>query len=260
MHKVIVLSGFVLLCTGCGAVTPSPSPSPITSSTTSIDPRCLMSPSPSLGGTGIICPGGTSTDTRVTPSPISTIVESTSMPSSSASPLPSFTPRPAVTTSDIACLTGRWNQGSTELFFQYLQTLPSSPPLVRSGSSIDFNFTRTGNSGTFTQTFNNVVLEISRRNALSTGGLDNYKFTFNGTASGSYQKNDDGKIYFFDVRPDGATMTIELNGRQMLSDPSLSGDMFPIYATEVGVSCHDQLLQLTYKIPSRPTTIYLDRR
>lgn len=81
---------------------------------------------------------------------------------------------------------------------------------------------------------------------------------FNGTASGSFQKNDDGKIYFFDVRPEGVTMKVTINGEQMMLDPNLTGDMLPVYATEVGVSCGINL-QMTYKIPGRNTTIYLDR-
>ncbi len=139
-----------------------------------------------------------------------------------------------------------------------MQALPTTPILVAPGSSVDYNFTRTGDSGTFTQTFNNVVLQTSRANAMSSTGRDDYDFTFNGSASGSFQKNADGKIYFFDVRPEGATMSMKVNGTEILSDPSLSGDMLPVYATEVGVSCGTNL-QMTYKIPSRPVTIYLDR-
>ncbi len=257
MRKFIILSGFVLLCTGCGEVAPTPSPTPTSSSTASIDPRCLMTPTPGMDTTGIICPGGTGGDSATIRPTVVPTLDPTNTPSS-ASPLPSFTPRAAITSSDIACLTGRWQQGPTELLFQYMQTLPSTLILVAPGSSIDFNFTRTGNSGTFTQTFNNVVLETTKDSLLSRNGVDNYKFMFNGTASGSFQKNDDGKIYFFDVRPEGVTMKVTINGEQMMLDPNLTGDMLPVYATEVGVSCGINL-QMTYKIPGRNTTIYLDR-
>jgi hypothetical protein len=93
---------------------------------------------------------------------------------------------------------------------------------------------------------------------MSRNGRDDYEFTFNGTSSGSFQKNDDGKIYFFDVRPDGTTLSIKVNGEEMLSGPNLSGDMLPVYATEVGVSCGTNL-EMTYQIPGRPVTIYLNR-
>lgn len=256
MKKFIILSGLVLLCTGCGETPPAASPSPMTSSTASVDPRCMMTPTPSLSITGIVCPGGTTDGSTAISTPVPTVVP-TGTPGASSS-LPTLSPRPVVTSSDIACLTGRWHQGATELYFQYSQAVPTIPVLVAPGSSIDFNFTRSGNSGTFTQTFNNVVLESSRTSVLSRDGVDNYKFTFNGTASGSFQKNDDGKIYFFDVRPEGATMQMEINGRSALSDPNLTGDMLPVYATEVGVSCSNNM-QLTYKIPSRNVTVYLDR-
>ncbi len=139
-----------------------------------------------------------------------------------------------------------------------MQALPTTPILVAPGSSVDYNFTRTGNSGTFTQTFNNVVLQTSKASTMSRNGRDDYEFTFNGTASGSFQKNDDGKIYFFDVRPEGTTLSIKVNGEEMLSDPNLSGDMLPVYATEVGVRCGTNL-EMTYQIPGRPVTLYLDR-
>ncbi len=260
MHKVIILSGFVLLCTGCGEVAPTPSPTPTLPTTASIDPRCLMTPTPSMDTTGIICPGGTSGDGRTT-TPTTIATPSPTDPTSTPifiSPVPSFTPRAAVTSTDIACLTGHWHQGASEILFQYMQTLSNTPLLVTSGSSIDFNFTRSGNSGTFTQTFNNVVLESSKASQLSRNGQDNYKFMFNGTAIGSFEKRDDGKIYFFDIKPDGVTIKIDVNGEQMLSDASLTSAMLPVYATEVGISCHTTL-QLTYNIPGRSTTIYLDR-
>lgn len=255
MNKFIVLSGFVLLFTGCGETLPV-TPSPVATPTASVDPRCLITPTPSLGASGIVCPGGTGGSSSIRPTPAASTAP-TGTPSSAA-PLASVTPRPAVTSSDIACLSGRWHQGATELYFQYAQALPTTPILVAPGSSIDFNFVRTGNSGTFTQTFNNVVLDSSKTSPLSAGGVDNYTFTFNGTASGSFQKNDDGKIYFYDVRPEGITMEITINGEQMLTDPSLTGDMLPVYATEIGVSCANTL-QLTYKITGRNVTVYLDR-
>lgn len=253
MKNFIILSSFVLLFSGCDATTPVSTPTPMVS----VDPRCSATPTPGLDRMGIICPGGTTGGSTMSPS----MVPTTNPPTSpvTTSPISSFSPRPAVNASDIACLSGRWYQSSSELNFQYFQSIPTVPVLVEPDSTIDFNFTRTGNSGTFTQTFNNVVLTSSRTSALSRGGVDNYKFTFNGTAAGSFQKNDDGKIYFYDVRPEGVTMQIEVNGQQMLSDPNLTGDMLPVYATEVGVSC-GSALKLTYKIPSRNVTIYLDRR
>jgi hypothetical protein len=123
MRKFIILSGFVLLCTGCGEVAPTPSPTPTSSSTANIDPRCLMTPTPGMDTTGIICPGGTGEDSATIRPTVVPTLDPTSTPSS-ASPLPSFTPRAAVTSSDIACLNGRWQQGPTELLFQYMQTLP----------------------------------------------------------------------------------------------------------------------------------------
>ncbi|MBP7056905.1 hypothetical protein KBB08_00250 [Candidatus Gracilibacteria bacterium] len=254
MKKFLV--GLTLLCTACGSV-PPPAPSPTPTSTSSIDPRCMMSPEARpRPEEGIICPGAT------TPDSVPTSPSSIPTPTASGDPssLPTATPSPraAVTSSDIACLSGRWHQGASELLFQYLQALPTTPILVAPGSSVDYNFTRTGNRGTFTQTFNNVVLQTSKASTMSRNGRDDYEFTFNGSASGSFQKNDDGKIYFFDVRPEGTTLSLKVNGVEILSDPNLSGDMLPVYATEVGVRC-GTTLEMTYQIPGRPVTLYLDR-
>lgn len=264
MHKAIVLASFVLMCTGCSGsdtVVPSPSPSPTISSIPSIDPSCLMTPAATPSPDHRPCGG--STGGISTESPIaSPSAEAATTPSSTPTTTarPTFSPRPAVTTSDVECLSGHWNQGATELLFQYMQTLPTIPVLVDAGSNVDFNFVRSGNSGTFTQTFNHVVLHSSRQSVLSRGGVDDYEFTFNGTASGSFQKNDDGRIYFYDVRPEGVTLSIKVNGAEMMRDPNLTGDMLPVYATQVGVSCNNNnTLQLTYNIPSRTSTIYLDR-
>lgn len=166
-------------------------------------------------------------------------------------------PLTATNGTQLACLTGTWNQTMSDLQNQYDQVIPATlKATVKSGSTA-FTFNA---DNTFVQQINNVKVE----SAVTGPGLDpevaenlTMAINMNGSIKGQYSADASNNIYFDNMDASNLTSSTTMNGEPMMNSQSMG--MMPGARTNVSATCSGNQLTLNYHVAEKVIALHLSR-
>jgi hypothetical protein len=157
----------------------------------------------------------------------------------------------------LACLTGTWNQTTADLQNQYDQIIPANIKATVSSGTTAFTFNA---DNTFVQQISNVKVQSS----VAGPGLDpevaknlTMEISMNGSINGQYSADATNTIYLDNIDASKLTSSTTMNGEPMMNSQSMG--MMPGARTQISATCSGNQLTLNYHVAERVIALHLSR-